>query len=66
MPRIATSIDHSSRVWGSEGIRVVAQHLAPIGSDHKCRYRIGEKYQHEPFEHVRYLLISEPNRCPRN
>jgi hypothetical protein len=44
----------------------IAHHLAPISPHHKRGYRVGEQNQHQPLEHVRDLVIAEPNRCPRN
>src|SRR5450755_2553143 len=54
-----------SRVWHrrDEGR---ARHSAPVRSHHKRGYGVGEEHQHEPLEHIRYLVIMESDRGPRN
>jgi len=42
----------------------IACHLAPISPHHKRGDGVGEEHQHQPLEHVRYLVITQPNRCP--
>src|SRR5580700_9858721 len=44
----------------------IAHHSAPISPHHKRGDRVGEEHQHQPLENVRYLVITEPNRSPRD
>src|ERR1700691_5303138 len=66
VPRIATSIDHSSLVCGIDGMKVARATPAPVRSHHKRGNRIGEEHQHHPLDQVRYLVIVESDRRPGN
>jgi hypothetical protein len=45
---------------------LVADACCGSGSHNKCGNGIGEKHEDEPLKDVRYLVILEPDRCPRN